>query len=387
MKRFYLYRIILPYRTLLASACCLLLAGCTGSPVEDIVPEEALPVELSFGRPGLGVTTVTRAGGDPANLPEGATVRIAAYYLGHLNQNVSSVAYENTKPAFEATYVVEANGSLSPCVVDDDGKKTGNAATGMLVRSGKYDFYAVSPARPITEKDGTFGIYGIPHKEDVITSWARTVTVSKASNSVTLQTFRRQCALVVFNVAADASSAVSMINLKGTKLELSSISSSPASLVAGESREIDKTGGDITGSGTVSFGADDFKPVDPASDPNNLGLNKVTGVVLPKNDTSFNIAVTVERDGTSVDLSAIVNKNIAFDAGKRYVFTLQVKNDVSRLVMRVMDWNTIVFTDGNVGGADPDNPNPDPDINEGVGVGVVVAEWTNIDWSGNGNVG
>ena len=41
----------------------------------------------------------------------------------------------------------------------------------------------------------------IPHKEDVMTSFARGVSVSRSSRVVTLETFRRQCALLVFNVA------------------------------------------------------------------------------------------------------------------------------------------------------------------------------------------
>ncbi|WP_455628334.1 BF2992 family fimbrillin-A clan protein [Parabacteroides chinchillae] len=398
MKRFHLYKTILSCRTLLATVC-LLATGCTGSMVEDVVPDEAQPVELSFSRPDLGLTVVTaggsstkaqvRADGDPTALPEGATVRIAAYLIGRLGETVTNPAdFSTVTPNFQATYVVGADGSLSPCLVDNEGKKIEGTAKGMFVRSGKYDFYAISPARPITNVGGTNQITNIPHKEDVMASCARTVTISKSSSTVTLQTFKRKCSLVVFNVACDASSAVSMISLRGTALKLSSISKSGANLVAGESEEISKTGSEATDAGTVSFVESDFQAVDPASDPDNLGLNKVIGIVLPKDGTPFNVAVAVERDGNSVNLGATVNKNITFDSGKRYVFTLQVKNDVSKLLMRVMDWNTISFTDDNVGGADPGNPNPsDPDINEGIGVGIVIAEWTNIDWSGNGNVG
>ena len=53
--------------------------------------------------------------------------------------------------------------------------------------------------------------------------------------------------------------------------------------------------------------------------------------------------------------------------------------------MKVLNWNTITFTDSGVGGSDQ-SPT-DPDINEGIGTTITVAQWDDIDWSGNGNVG
>lgn len=64
-----------------------------------------------------------------------------------------------------------------------------------------------------------------------------------------------------------------------------------------------------------------------------------------------------------------------------------MENDVSRLQMRVMNWNTFAFADNNVGGAVDGSHPADPDINQGVGVSFTVAEWRNIEWNGNGNVG
>ncbi len=84
-------------------------------------------------------------------------------------------------------------------------------------------------------------------------------------------------------------------------------------------------------------------------------------------------------------LKATIDKNISFDEGKRYVFTLEVKNNESSLLMTVLDWKeTIFFTDANVGA--PDEPYPDPDINEGIGTSFVVASWKEIVWT-DGEVG
>ena len=120
--------------------------------------------------------------------------------------------------------------------------------------------------------------------------------------------------------------------------------------------------------------------MEEGSDPKNMRLNKVKGVILPKNDRPFGVEISVQRDNETAILKATVDKRITFDAGKRYVFTLEVKNDESRLNLRVLAWNAVPFTDGNVGG--PDEPYPDPDIHQGIGIVMTVASWKNIVWSG-----
>ena len=227
----------------------------------------------------------------------------------------------------------------------------------------------------------------LPHREDVITSFARNVEVTKASGEVRLASFTRRCAQLVFTVEPSPLNKVPMVELRGTALELTGLSRSGASLAAGVNESILKTGGETTGAGTIRFTEDDFEPVAAEADTAHLGLNKVTDEVLPKNRTGFRVALTVVRDGYSIDLAAQITREISFDEGKRYVFTLQVENDVSRLQLRVMNWNTFTFADNNVGGAVDGSHPADPDINPGVGVAFTVAEWTDIDWNGNGNVG
>jgi hypothetical protein len=108
-------------------------------------------------------------------------------------------------------------------------------------------------------------------------------------------------------------------------------------------------------------------------------------VLLPKTAEPFEVEIDVQRDEKTATLKAIVEKSISFDEGQRYVFTLEVKNNESRLQMRVLAWNTVPFTDAHVGA--PDQPYPDPDINQGVGTELTVARWKEIIWSGNGEAG
>ena len=356
-----------------------LLAGCAAGSVEDIVPEDSRPVTLSFGNPDLGVpTVVTRAdGATPAAtpLPAGATVRICAYFTGKLADTPVPAVFATDAPSFEATYVVGADGALTPCRVDDDGKQMPGDAGGLTVRGGIYDFYAVSPARKLTKAaDSNYKITGIPHKEDVMTSTVRDVKISQKSHLVTLDAFKRKCALVVFNVAPSSDNIIKFKTLKATKLVVSRIASSGASLVAGSETNIPAAGGSDGAGATVTFESGDFEAVDPGSDPDGIGLNKTKGILLPKSNEAFQVEIQVQRDEETATLKATIDKNITFDEGKRYVFTLLVKDNISTLNMSVQPWNTIVFQDDQVGTTD--TPYPDPDIIGG-STPVTLAEWRN----------
>ncbi|MCM0712622.1 MULTISPECIES: BF2992 family fimbrillin-A clan protein [Parabacteroides] len=322
----------------------------------------------------------------PTPLPAGATVRIGAYFTGSVGDMPAEASFSTAAPSFEATYVVGDDGSLSPCCVNGNGEQTAGTAKGLSVRGGVYDFYAVSPARPLLQgNDGFYKITGIPHKEDVMTSFVRGVTVTKTARQVTLRTFSRKCAMLVFNVAPSPGNALPFDRLYGTSLVIKKISSSGAALLAGTDTGIPPTGDGAGADAEVTFATEEFEPVEPGSDPDNCGLNKTKGVVLPKDNQPFDVEITVVRDNETAILRATIDRNISFDEGRRYIFTLEVKNNESSLIMRALDWNVIVFEDGNVGG--PDTPYPDPDINEGIGTTITVARWTEILWSGNGNIG
>lgn len=370
---------------LLGAMYVSLLCRCTAEPVVEVELQEARSVEVSIAPPDLGIpVSLTRAGGDaiPEQLPMGATVRIAAYYRKAAD---GPVDFATKAPTYQATYEVGADGSLSPCGVDDvDGKKISNTGSGLTVRGGTYDFYAVSPARRLQQgSDNKYQITGILHKEDVMTSFQRNVTVLTTSNTVTLNTFTRKCALVVFNVKPSPDNVLPFDRLYGTSLTLKKVSASGASLIAGEGTGIPLTGGGTGTASEVTFADGDFEPV---SGTNPTGLNKAKGVILPKTNAAFDVSLTVVRDDETATLSATIDKNITFDPGKRYIFTLEVKNNTSRLQLTVQNWTPILFTDPSVGSPDPNRPT-DPDIDTGTGTTITVAEWNEIPWTGNGQVG
>ena len=165
MKRISEYLLLL-----FASSLLLGMAGCTGGLVEGQEEAGERFIELRFGRPGLEIAPVTRSGGETSPLPSGSTVRIAAYRrTGNepdlMSVDLPMVDLSAAVPAYQGTYLVDDEGDLLPCVVDTDGKQTIGASEEMTVLAGVYDFYAVSPARPLTKVDGTQQITGIPPGE------------------------------------------------------------------------------------------------------------------------------------------------------------------------------------------------------------------------------
>lgn len=369
-----------------------LLCGCTEGDITGVVTDASRPVTLRFSHPGLGQPeNPTRADNVSEQLPTGATVRIAAYYRKATD---GPADFATMEPTYQATYEVQPDGSLSPCTVDDDGVKTAGSGSELTVRGGTYDFYAVSPARKMQLSSGEpggdfFRIKDIKHKEDVMTSYKRDVSVSQTSNLVQLETFTRKCALVVFNVEPDGGNAVDIISLKGKSLTMKGISISPAFLKVGETQNITATRGGISASNAqINFIDTDFEPVSPLPPGSPQYLNKTKGAILPKQAGSFEVDITVERDGQTANLTATIDElgQTAFEPGKRYVFTLKIKNNKGSLFLRVLDWNTHTVTDGGVGTPGPDTPG-DPDITPGVGIPMQVAEWNNITWTGNGSAG
>lgn len=369
---------------ILLAACLLSESGCTGGFVEE-GEDEAGFITLSFAHPALDVLPVTRTGEAP--LSAGSTIRIAAYRLDVTGEPVNAADFSVTAPTVEATYVVDDKGGLQPCRVDAEGKQISGEGEEMVVQAGMYDFYAVSPARPLTREEGKWQITGIPHQEDVMTSFVRGVTVSQVSRVVQLRAFHRKCAQVVFEVTPTQKNIVPISSLCGTRLELADISTAGASLTAGENEAIPPSGGDKTEAG--KFSTTDFvvlpDPENPA-EPHPLGLNRATTILLPKNSEAFHIAVTVSRNGIAVTLKATISQQIVFEEGKQYVFTLEVENDRSLLRLSVYDWSPFSLTDNNVGGAPSGRPT-EPGVTPGTPFGLKVADWDNIPWQGGGTIG
>ncbi len=131
------------------------------------------------------------------NLPAGRTVRIVVY-KGVEGENYSNLS----RPCVtSATYEVQANGSLTPCLVDEDGNKTDGDAFDLMIPvydgdTKYFDFYAYSPAIPLNEDQQTVTV---PNGVDFMASatYAKGIT-SALTQTVSMPVMDRLCSAIRF---------------------------------------------------------------------------------------------------------------------------------------------------------------------------------------------
>lgn len=328
----------------------LLLSGlisCTAGDVVEPSGQENEYVELHVQTPAVGNRIDTRASVE--NLPAGATVRVVAYQRQPGAMNVL-VDYSVTAPTAQATYVVNVDGTLTQCTVDANGQKTDGKPELFYVYKGTYDFYAISPARPLVLDEGKYQIKGLLRNEDVMTSVATGMEVTVSNATVTLETFVRKCARVIFKVIPAATTKIGLKKLTAKSVQLSSMSAESGSIVPGKIEAIAPTA-----ASTAVFS--NFIAVPVADDPKKLGLTQATNLVLPKSSATIGVKVTL--DYQDVNDAAVREKTLQatldamdFEAGKSYVVSLTVDNNSSALSWKISDWNAEVEeTDDNMGGA------------------------------------
>ena len=323
------------------------LISCTAGDVVESTGQENEYVELHVQTPAVGTRVDTRASEE--NLPVGVTVRVAAYQRqpGALTVPVD---YSVTAPTAQATYVVNADGTLTQCTVDANGKKTDGTPELFYVYKGTYDFYAISPARPLTLDGSKYQIKGLSRTEDVMISIGTGMSVTVSNATVTLETFVRKCARVIFKVIPAATTKIGLKKLTAKSVELSSMSAGSGSIVLGKTEAITPTA-----ASTVNFS--NFIAVPSADDPKKLGLTQATNLILPKSKASIGVKVTLDYQDEND--TAIKEKTLqatldamAFEAGQSYIVSLTVDNNSSALNWTISDWNAKVEeTDDNMGGA------------------------------------
>lgn len=125
---------------------------------------------------------------------------------------------------------------------------------------------------------------------------------------------------MVFNVAPSKENVLPFSRLYATRLKISKISSSGAVLIAGEDTGIPATGGVAGETGEVVFETGEFEPVEEGADPDNSGLNKTKGVLLPKTAEPFEVEIDVQRDEKTATLKATVEKSISFERRTKICF-------------------------------------------------------------------
>ncbi|MDE7005858.1 MAG: hypothetical protein K2O82_04980 [Alistipes sp.] len=177
------------------------------------------PAAAPAVRADEGATTPTT--GTPVALAEGATVRILAFARAAANADIANDTF-----IAEATYVADASGALTPCVVDADGAVTTGTAKAMRIPPAeyKYDFYAITPAVAVPDHRAVSVGHGVDYACS-LTSEEITPRLSGAQ-TVALNTLVRHCTQLMFSIApdADTDAAQKITEVAFTSVELKYIS-------------------------------------------------------------------------------------------------------------------------------------------------------------------
>lgn len=334
------------------------LMACTEA--DDLTFREGDGVVVNFTTPGLisGEVGVTRAD-PPVNLAKDVTVRILAYRRTGATANISSDTYIG-----ENTYVADADGKLTACVVDANGKKITGTPTELRLIQGDYDFYAITPA--VETKDNLHEEVEIGHGVDYATSLT-TQSIAPGSGTVNLNTLDRKCSMVDFAIAPKYNN-VSSLSIKSATLE--SMAKSPLQGNLAQDLSAAATNDESV---TVEQGLFKDDPEAPTDKIKILGSK----VLLPKTKANFKLGMEVFFNGssTSTVLTPATIKDLAFTKGNRYTFSIALKGGNVTLNLTVSGWTDVNWNVDDLGATNS--------------ITVTVGTWTDVNFDtsiGGGNV-
>ena len=316
MKCNYGYSALRPAVFLMA---VLMAAACSKEPAEVPAPGEA--VWVNFVVPGIEQTTEATKAGEA--LAEGTTVRIAAYYHDPGNPQLSTHCKE-------VTYCVR-DGKLVPCTVDGNGNFIAFGGQDMELLSYAYDFYAVSPALPLSTDKRL--VSKVPHGVDYATSVTANQNISTSKvQTVSLTTLRRRCAKVDFvvnradGVTEPSTLSVDELTVGGLRQTCTNVGINSSVPAGAGSTSYVLPGEAFTASGATTASASVF--LLPISGAGNI---------------TFDYELECTINGTTVNET--INGSIAnlkLDPAKHYTVTMTVKENVAGLT--VVAWNVNTYT-------------------------------------------
>ncbi len=183
----------------------LVLFSCSR---EEMPAGEERLVTLQFASGDAIEEVQTKAA---VNLPAGRTVRVVVYQ----SEQGATTADLSRKYITTNTYQVQADGSLRPCLVDDEGKVASGEAFDIQVPvydgATKYlDFYAYSPALPLNDDHATTTV---TNNIDFMSTalYGQGIAQSETTHTIPLPVMHHLCSAIKFEY---------IYNLDKVKLEV-----------------------------------------------------------------------------------------------------------------------------------------------------------------------
>lgn len=268
-----------------------------------------------------------------AQLSVNSTVRILVYKRSGSLNDISSDTYVD-----ENTYVIGNDGSLKACLTDENGNKTSDNGTDMVLLSGCYDFYAISPAISVTRTEGVS--LHVSHGVDYATSLTGAVNVNSETGmqNVILTTLDRKCSKITFNIDRGANS---ITDVSVNSLTLTSMSNGPLMAIPAQDLQMASTN-----ETELSLLNTDFK----------MGSNpwqaSASAIVLPKSDGAMELSMNVNFNGHTAarNLGPVPLPSTTFEKGKEYIYTLKLYGDeIVVELTSILPWNEVDLSTGDLG--------------------------------------
>ncbi len=286
---------------------------------------------INFTMPGI---VAQNNSSTRSTLDAGATMRVLVYQRVGSSANLSVDTYIT-----ENTYAVSSDGSLNPCITDDNGNKTSDTGTEMVLRSGVYDFYAITPALKVTRTGGA--TVNVPNGRDYATSLTENIVIDANNNAqtVALTTLERKCVKLTFNIDRGATSVKSVII---DELKLENLSTTPmvgATIASDLPVNTEKNG-------VLTLTTSDF-----TADAIDAWKASASAIVLPKSAGSLQLTLTAHFNGHSTARTMTVAvPDIVYEKGKEYIYLLKLYGD--QIVLNLVSqgtWNNPVSLDTELG--------------------------------------
>lgn len=296
----------------------LSLFACTEA--DDLVIRDG--VVVSFVTPGMdaGESGSTRAVTNTyVPLDKDATVRILVYRRKGVNADLSVDDFIG-----ENTYVADSYGQLSACVVDANGKKTTGVASDLRLIQGDYDFYAITPALPVSDHKTLSVKHGVDYATSLTT--ASIPTDLTASGKVTLNTLDRKCSKIEFSFDRKTTN---VWEIAIDEVTLTAMSKEPLA-------------GTLNGNLPDAILFEDMTLPAATFKKDATDKYKATGskIVLPKPAGDITVGMKLKFNGSStqVTLKPATVAGLALAKGTRYVFKVTLKGGSIKLTLTVADW-------------------------------------------------
>ena len=300
-----------------------MLCACTEN--ELLLREREQQFAVRFSASGVCTEVATRAA---SPLADGTMLRILAFRRVGESPDLSTDKYMG-----EGTYkAINGDGTLA-------------AVSSLLLRTGTYDFYALTPDLAVADAGrsgaGVTCAVSVGHGVDYATSLTPGQTVSEASPAVALHDLNRHCTKLIFALQPKAG------NITSVSVESAGLTNMTQAPVTASLHSALPVAG-VAQTDALTIAGDKF------STPDADKKTSASAVTLPRGERIQFKMKAAFNGKAAAEFVADMPETLAFAAGTQYTFTLKMKGGSVRLILEVLPWGESVMSgQDNIGAFTP----------------------------------